>query len=100
MGYDVHVTRKDYWADDDGPEISLEEWKDYVANDPEIELDTGKPSPEIYVLTIGSDQWQLWWSSGVINTKNPDEIVVEKLVVIARALGAMVQGDDGEVYEG
>lgn len=100
MGYGVHVTRKDFWADDDGPVISLEEWKDYVAKDPEIEPDAENPNGENYVLKIGPDQWPLWWTSGEICAKNPDDIVVEKFVVIARALGAKVQGDDGEEVEG
>ncbi|RYD63774.1 MAG: hypothetical protein EOP83_11290 [Verrucomicrobiaceae bacterium] len=100
MGYDVHVTRKELWCDEDGPEISLEEWKDYVAKDPDIEPDAENPSHENYVLKIGPDQWPMWWTAGEICAKNPDEVVVEKFLVIARALGAKVQGDDGETYEG
>ena len=29
----LHVTRKQRWADDDGPRITLEEWTAYVAGD-------------------------------------------------------------------
>lgn len=30
MGYDIHITRKQNWFDDEGPEISLAELKDYA----------------------------------------------------------------------
>jgi hypothetical protein len=37
-------------------------------------------------------------SNGCISTKNPDQPLIEKMLEIARQLGAQVQGDDGEVY--
>lgn len=39
MGYEIHITRKTEWFDEDGPEISLEGWKAYIASDPEMRLD-------------------------------------------------------------
>ena len=30
MGYEIHITRKTEWFDEDGPEISLEDWKAYI----------------------------------------------------------------------
>ena len=39
MGYEIHITRKTEWFDEDGPEISLEDWKAYIASDPEMRLD-------------------------------------------------------------
>ena len=35
---------------------------------------------------------------GNIYTKNPDEPILAKMLQIAVALGARVQGDDGEFY--
>jgi len=39
MGYDVHITRKDEWFSDEGNEISLDEWKQFVESDPDMRLD-------------------------------------------------------------
>lgn len=39
MGYEVHITRKGDWFEDGGLAITIEEWKRYVASDPEMRLD-------------------------------------------------------------
>ncbi len=39
MGYDVHITRKKNWWNEDGPAISMQEWESLVANDPEMRMD-------------------------------------------------------------
>jgi hypothetical protein len=44
-----------------------------------------------------NEPW-LNWHDGNIETKNPDEALIDKMVAIARELGATVQGDDGEIY--
>jgi hypothetical protein len=36
---------------------------------------------------------------GDVVVKNPDEATIAKLLMVARALNARVQGDDGEIYE-
>jgi hypothetical protein len=99
MGYDVHVTRKEFWADDEGPEITLEEWLEYVGNDPEIEPDADNPGEENFVIVSHPNRWPLWWGEGgEVFTKNPDKLVMEKLVKVARDLNARVLGDDDEIY--
>jgi len=99
VGYDLHVTRKEYWSDDDGPVISLEEWQTYVTNDPEIEPDSENPGPENYVIVTHPQRWSIWWDeTGELYSKNPDRVVIAKLVQIAAALGARVLGDDEEIY--
>jgi hypothetical protein len=99
MGYDLHITRKEYWADEDGPQITLDEWQAYVAQDPDIVPDGNNPGPENYVFAAHSERHPLWWHrSGEIYTKNPDDTMIAKLVQIARALHAKVLGDDDEVY--
>jgi len=40
----------------------------------------------------------LEWFQDDIYTKNPDEPILAKMLQIASALGARVQGDDGEIY--
>jgi hypothetical protein len=39
MGYNVRITRKQNWSDEEGPEIPLAEWIAVVAADPEMRLD-------------------------------------------------------------
>lgn len=39
MGYEVHITRKAMWVEDEGPIISLKEWMEYVSSDPEMRAD-------------------------------------------------------------
>jgi hypothetical protein len=79
MGYDVHITRRKSWSDADGPEISEPEWLAHVADDPELA--------------------SLFWNCGNIDAKNPDRPLVRRMVSAAAALGATVQGDDGESYD-
>lgn len=100
MGYDLHITRKEFWADDGGPEILREEWVALVEADPSIQPDDKNPGPHNYVFQYGENACPLWWDSdqGEIYTKNPDPPVIEKLVQIAALLGAQVMGDDGEIY--
>lgn len=102
MGYDLHITRKKYWADEeDKGSISLSEWSAHVENDPELTQDPNNPGENNYLYLRESGNWPLWYSPelGEINTKNPDTDVIQKLVRIANSLGAKVQGDDGELYD-
>lgn len=120
MGYEVHITRKaESWADEeDNNTITLAEWLDYVASDPEMRLDT-YPEWPVYLAdgTInpesdGQSVWLPYSKDGVagnhawfchftdrITVKNPDEEILGKMLVIAHALGARVQGDDGEYFD-
>lgn len=103
MGYDLHITRKNNWFDEDGPSITEQEWRLAIEQDPELQLDTDtccSMSDGDYVFAA----WNgvpgiLGYYHGEIRTKNPDEALVRKMVAIARRLGAQVQGDDGEVYQ-
>ncbi|QWT21901.1 hypothetical protein KPL74_07810 [Bacillus sp. NP157] len=116
MGYDVHITRKKDWFDEQGPEISLDEWKDYVASDPEMRLD-GVAEATVgggHVLRVEQDGLAVWtgfaghgvngnmaWFSpaaGGIVVKNPDVQILQKMFAVAQALGAQVVGDEGEQY--
>jgi hypothetical protein len=100
MGYDLHITRADLWAANEGREITRQEWHCLVADDPELALDP--VNGEDYALWSGMcrypDPWFQWWR-GNISTKNPDRAVVNKMLQLASRLGAKVQGDDGEVYK-
>ncbi|WP_198950013.1 hypothetical protein [Kineosporia sp. A_224] len=115
MGYEVHITRKAFWWDEQGPEITRTEWEACVAADPELRLDgfaeatstTGAvvriADPGIAVWTAHPDVevqgcWIRRQGSGNVVVNNPDELFLRKMWVIAQALGARVIGDDHETY--
>jgi hypothetical protein len=97
MGYDLHITRRKHWPDK-GDDITAEEWLAYVQRDPELRL---KPenSPHFAVWSRASGESWLEWSDGQIYTTNPDTVLIDKIVSIARQFDAEVQGDDGEIYQ-
>jgi hypothetical protein len=98
MGYDLHITRKEFWADEEGPTISHEEWEAYVATDPEVTRDPNNTEND-YLCQTGNQEWPLWWMDGEVFTKNPSDTAMSKLASIATEIGARVQGDDGELYD-
>ncbi len=114
MGYDVHITRKPYWADDDGERIEIDDWLAYLATDAEMRHDGFAEAnvsggtfrivePGLAVWTRHPESPATAWvsyskSPGCITVKNPDEPFLAKMHAIATRLGARVQGDEGEVY--
>lgn len=101
MGYDLHITRADFWPDNKGREISAEEWLEVVRSDPELKL-AGVNGPYFALWTGESEYAEPWldWHRGNIYSKNPDDAIIGKMLEIAKRLNAKVQGDDGEVYFG
>ena len=99
MGYDLHITRKEFWADEYGQTISKSEWDQYVVSDPDIVQDTNNTEDD-YLVTDSGEVWPIWWRPDLkeIYTKNPSEAAIRKLKQIAEKLNAQVQGDDGELY--
>ncbi len=99
VGYDLHIRRAEYWADNSGSRITRDEWLAQVAGDPELMLDP--INGDEYALWSGRcsypEPWFKWWR-GNISTKNPGAIVT-KMLQLAVKLGARVQGDDGEFYD-
>jgi hypothetical protein len=97
----LHITRAKHWAQNEGLWISPEEWISVVEADPELRSheDFG---PLFAVWTGESELVDPWleWFNGNIDTKNPDAALIEKMVQIAKRLGARVQGDEGEIYPG
>ena len=117
MGYDVHITRKENWFDEEGDAVSLAEWLAYIEGDLELRLDgyaeaelkngsilrTDDPSMAVWIEHPQHGRrdgmaW-IWLSSGNVQAKNPDDDTRLKMWRIAKSLGAKVQGDDGEFYD-
>lgn len=101
MGYNLHITRAKFHYRNDNQWITAEEWLRYVEQDPELRL--AGYNGDYFAIWSGPsslpDPW-LDWFEGNIYTKNPDDALIDKMVQIAKKLGAVVQGDDCEVYIG
>jgi hypothetical protein len=102
MGYDLHITRKANWSDEDGPLIGEDEWLRFIESDPELSLDPETQcsfgEEDVLFAAWKGETGALGWFNGEITTKNPDRALILKMVKIAEVLGAKVQGDDGEEY--
>ena len=100
MGYDLHITRAKHWAENESREITRDEWFALVAGDPDLTLDP--VNGDDFALWSGRcrypEPWFNWWR-GNISSKNPDQLIIAKMIQIAAKLGARVQGDDGEFYD-
>lgn len=98
MGYDLHITRRRDWSKA-GDDITAEEWLAHVKKDSELLLFTenGRNFARWNGKSEHPDPW-LDWFKGCIYTKNPDAVLIDKMVAIAIELRAQVQGDDGEIY--
>lgn len=117
MGYDIHITRKANWFDEEGDQITSAEWMAYIRSDPEMRLDgyaqanlrdgsvlrVDDPTMAVWIAHPEHDEHDgMAWlrlSRGAVVAKNPDEATLRKMWCIAEALGAQVQGDDGELYD-
>lgn len=108
MGYDLHITRAKYWFESDETPIPLDEWRQYVEDDPELKVDpiNNHRDDELMVLWFGEGGvpddsegvgW-FWWNDGQIDTKNPDLPSIRKMTQIAAVFQARVLGDDSEEY--
>lgn len=99
MGYDVHITRKEFWSDPEGPRIERNEWEGYVSSDKDVFSDPNNGDDD-FLIKLASIEQPAWYDSelGEIYTKNPSKEVMTKLWVIAEALSASVLGDDDEKY--
>jgi len=108
MGYDIHITRKEHWSDEDvSLDISLSEWNLIVSNDLELEIDD---SAKIFTSDGERNlcKWKkkinekdiAWFDlyDGNISAKNPNDDTISKMCAIALLLKAKVQGDDSEIY--
>jgi hypothetical protein len=108
MGYDISICRVD-------SEIPLEEWKAYVAQaddlrpvdrfegtNPRTGAVMSLEAPDSAYWTGHPEGFEvplMWGSGGRIPVKQPDEPTLARMREIATALGARVQGEEGEFYD-
>lgn len=116
MGYNLYITRRENWFEDEAGAIAVKEWLYLVHSDPEMRLDgyaeatVGSGSVvRVDDLTMaiwvgyskhghsGNLAW-LWHAYGNIVAKNPDQEIRRKMWLLANRLSAKLQGDDGELY--
>jgi hypothetical protein len=98
MGYSVYITRRPQCFGA-GEQIALEEWRAYVARDPELQFDDSLG--EALAVWSGPSKHEIpWlaWTQGNIESKYPDPPLLEKMCEIAEAINARVQGEEGELY--
>lgn len=116
MGYNVYVTRRKDWFTEEGPEISLREWVDFVQADDEMRLDgaaeaaTGsgeviRVKDESMAVWLkyskhedGGNMAWIWHFQGNVVAKNPDEEILRKMWRVAQVMAAKVQGEESELY--
>jgi hypothetical protein len=112
MGYDVHITRKKNWCDQDGPEIPLAEWTSIERSDQgmrldgyaETRLENGRilrtENEGLAVWTEYSRQGEdgnlAWFDfrSGNVVVKNPDSEILQKMWSLAQ-LSEVLRGKKG-----
>lgn len=109
MGYELHIRR----VDEDN-KITVQEWTNYINNAIDFEktheLRAINPHTGL-ILQISCPNCGLWKlnknlqvpftysdSSGYISVKNPDDIVIRKMIEISKHFHALVIGDEGEEY--
>lgn len=117
MGYEVHITRKKDWRDEEGPAITLNDWLAYITSDPELSME-GFTVPHqaegetIVIQRPGMAAWVgyseyrkrntvVWFThfKDRVSVKDPDAEIIQKMYGIAQALNGSVQGDKGEIYD-
>ena len=111
MGYDLHIVRTRDWSDADQHPITKDDIDSLIAADPELSWSksdffevTNSKTGEITRITSRyyAIEWKgtsaFWWNGHEIVCKAPPEPEQMKMIKMAQALGAMVIGDDGELY--
>ena len=99
MAWELHITKKEFWAYETGPKITKNEWLSLVKSDLSLTKDPDN-SDDDFLFSYDGDTWPVWWNPdlGEIYTKNPPKPVIEKFKSIAKKLEAKVQDDDGKFY--
>lgn len=114
MGYDVFITRREIWSDEDGPDITLSDWLAYLSIDPSLQRDAqfdsgrgssngGYQEPTHVIWTEWPGQGdgkeaRFYLEDGNVVAKDTDAAIRQKLFVMAHVLEGKLQGAKGETY--
>jgi len=101
MGYDLHITRGE-WYSDDKDTITAEQWRGFADADPDLEVVgwSGNGEPQ-YAFIVGDSGPSFLRSrvSGTVHVRGAySDEALRKVIELAARLGAVVQGDEGEYY--
>ena len=104
MSISVSISRRAEPLDEEGPEISASEWLAVVSAEPDFrkvegaEVESVGPRARAWVghpaVPMIFD-----WAQGQVDVKNPDSATIVRMKEIARALGATVFSETGEVFD-
>lgn len=104
MGYELNIIRKNNWDDPaESSNITLQEWSDYAKQDPELERDVNERDGFYLWKGYPEDQssgipWFDYYK-GFIASKNPNFVVIQKMISIAEALNAKIYDEEGEPFD-
>ena len=112
LGYDLHIVRTRLWVDAaDKPILKAEVdalvagdrdpgWStsDYIETSNPVTGDSIRITARHPTITLKGDSC-FWYQGTSMTCKNPSEFILIKMVQMARALNAMVVGDEDELYE-
>jgi hypothetical protein len=98
VGYDLHITRADYWTDHALYPISLAEWVAVADAEPRITRHReGDKGPNYTFTNADGESRHLGWWDGMITIWKGHDVAAE-LAVVAQKLGARLVGDEFEEY--
>jgi hypothetical protein len=106
MGYEVHIVRTEDWLNASENPITKEDTNQLINTDKELSwskedyFDMKDESGQVtrYYAINWNDTPCFFWYKSQIRCNNPNKEQVIKMVVMSKALGARVIGDDGETY--
>lgn len=96
MGYSVHV-RRDGWWEGRNP-ITSDEWNSYILNHPEFVPCGHLGGQTMHCWSEHKDFPSFLYFNGDIEVQEFDLEICRKLLEMAAFFGAVVQGDELEVY--
>ena len=108
MGYELNIKRED-----ENKKISKEEWSKYINSNKDFEsieefsantdngttLTISTPNAGLWKTKKGEVPFTFFEKNGEITVKNPDHWIIEKMISMAIELNAIVEGEEGEIYD-
>ncbi len=107
MGYDLHIVRTDQWLDSPSAPVTKADVDRIIASDDSLSWSTSDyvdmKEDDGNVIRYFFINWKgepvFLWHRSEIMCKNPTDSQILKLAEMAKALGALLIGDDEERYE-